>query len=73
MGREEELDAMSEADKETDILARVKEHEAIRITSRPAMAFWGAAIDHLKAEGKVKTDFIENYEGQYSYLLVTFP
>lgn len=73
MGRKEELDAMSEADKETDILKTVEEHEAIRITSRLGMAFWGAAIDRLKAAGKVETEFIENYEGQYSYLLVTFP
>lgn len=73
MEREEELDAMTEADKETDILARVKEHEAIRITSRPAMAFWGDAINRLETAGKVETEFIENYEGQYSYLLVTFP
>jgi len=71
MSRNDELDAMTEADKEADILKNIKQHGVIRITSRQAMGFWGTAIDRLEEAGKVKSEMIENYEGQYSYLQVS--
>ena len=71
MSRKEELDAMSEEDKQADILKNINEHGCIRITSRQAEAFWGPAVDALVDAGKVKSEFIENYEGQYSYYRVT--
>ena len=71
MGRSEELDAMSEADKKTDILERLKQHGAITISNRYQLAFWGGAINRLKEAGKVETTFTELYEEQYSYLRVT--
>lgn len=71
MGRSDELDAMSEADKEADILRNLREHGCVRLTSRPALAFWGAAVDRLVEAGKVQTELIEEYEAQYSYIKVT--
>lgn len=71
MTRNEELDAMTEADKEADILKNIKEHEVVRIQGRQAAAFWGGAIDSLTEAGKVKHELIENYEGQYSYIQVS--
>ena len=73
MGRSAELDAMSEADKEADILKNIEAHGMIRIEGRQALGFWGGALDSLTAAGKVKHEIIENYEGQYSYIKVTPP
>jgi len=73
MTRSEELDAMTEADKEADILKTIKDHGIVRIEGRQALAFWGGAIDSLKKAGKVEHELVENYEGQYSYIKVTFP
>lgn len=70
MGRKEELEAMSEEDKKEDLLKNIKEHGCIRITTRQAEAFWGAALNALIDEGKVKSEFVENYVGQYSYYKV---
>lgn len=64
---------MSEEDKERDLLAQLKEHEVLRIDTRPALAFWGGAIDRLEEAGKIKTEFHENYEQQYSYLRIWLP
>lgn len=71
MTRSEELDAMTETDKETDILENIRVHGMIRIEGRQALAFWGGAIDRLKAAGKVEHEHIEEYEDQYSYIKVT--
>ena len=71
MGRREELDAMSEAEKEADILKNIQAHGMIRIEGRQSLAFWGEALDSLKTAGKVKHELVENSEGQYSYLKVT--
>lgn len=54
MGRNEELDAMSEADKEKDILKSLDEHGCVRLTSRPAVSFWGAAVNALERRGASK-------------------
>jgi hypothetical protein len=74
MGRRSEaLDAMTEAGKEAEIIAQIEEHGCIRIEGRPALGFWGGAIQRLKDAGRVETEFVENYEGQYSYIKVTLP
>lgn len=69
MTREEELDKMSEADKQKDILKQIEEHGAIRITNKQAMGFWGAAIDALTDAGKVKHEMRDSCS-QSTYLLV---
>ena len=71
MTRSEELDVMSEADKEADLLKNIEAHGTIRIEGRQSLAFWGAAVDSLAAAGKVEHEHVENYEGQYSYIKVT--
>lgn len=73
MTRTEQLNAMTEADKQADILANIEEHGAVRITDRHMLAFWGEAVEALKREGKVVASHHENYEGQYSYILVELP
>ena len=71
MGRSEELDAMSEADKEADLLKSLREHGCVRLTGRSAVGFWGAAVDALREKGSVNVEHRENYEGQYSWIEVT--
>lgn len=72
MGRSKaELDAMSEEDKQADILKSLEEHGQIRIDTRPALAFWGAAVDALVEQGKIETEFIDLEEQQYSFYRVT--
>jgi hypothetical protein len=71
--RREQLDAMSEADKEKDLLKTIGESGAVRIDCRAAMAFWGSVVQRLEDAGRVKTRFVENWDGQYSYLEVTLP
>ena len=70
MTRSEELDAMSESDKETDLLKNIKEHGMIRIYGRGSLAFWGGALNSLVEAGTVKTELVENYDAQESYLKV---
>lgn len=70
MTRDEELDAMDTAGKKSDIISQITSHGAIRLTSKPAMAFWGDAVSELENEGLVTTEFIEEYAQQYSYLIV---
>lgn len=71
MGRREELDNMTEADKVADLISSLDQHGCIRIDNRHAMAFWGSAIQKLVDDGVAESELIENYEGQYSYLKVT--
>jgi len=69
--RSEQLDSMSDSDKERAILQGLREHGYVRITSRLALAFWGAAIDRLREAGEIETEMVENHEQQHSYLRVT--
>lgn len=71
MTRSEELDRMTEADKEIDILKQLEIWGSIRIDCKSAMGFWGGAIQRLEDAGRIQTRFVENYEDQYSYLKVT--
>jgi len=70
MTRDEELDAMDMAGKKADILKNIAANGAIRLTTRDAFSFWSDAVEELDEEGKVSTEFIEDYEQQYSYLVV---
>lgn len=70
MTRDQELDAMDMAGKKVDILARVVSHGAIRLTTKAAFAFWLEAVNELETEGLVASEFVEEYEAQYSYLVV---
>lgn len=70
MTRREELDAMSEEDKQADILKSITEAGCIRITSKPQAAFWMDAINALETAGKVKVTMRDNETQQYSYVLV---
>lgn len=69
MTRAEQLDQMTEADKQTDLLAKLDTCDFIRLDHRDQLAFWGAAIDVLVGKGLVTSKLIE-VEEQYSYLEV---
>lgn len=71
MTRSQDLDRMTESDKQADLLRAIERHGAVRLESRQAVGFWGAAVDALVAAGKVDVEKIESYEGQYSCLQVT--
>lgn len=65
MTRGEELDAMSEDDKESDIMRSLDEHGIIRIHNRQQLASWGAAVNRLSDDGKVDAEFVELEQESY--------
>lgn len=69
MTRNEQLDRMTEEDKQADLLQNIDAHGVVQITSRSALAFWGSAVDALVGKGLVTRNLIE-VEEQYSYLEV---
>lgn len=71
MTRSEQLNAMSEKDKEEDLLRSLAELGCVRLTTRQAVEFWGRAVDALVDAGKVEVRHRENYEQQYSWIEVT--
>jgi hypothetical protein len=66
MSRSQELDAMSEADKEADLLASIKKHGAVHMNRREQLAFWGGAIERLREAGKVTVRDTGSDEAQYT-------
>lgn len=70
MTRSEELDRMTEADKQADILKSVAQHGCIRFYGKQSVAFWAAAIDALDDAGKIDVQFKEDYDGQCSWIEV---
>lgn len=68
--RSEELDNMDLAAKKVDIMKNLTSHGTIRIDNRSSMEFWGEALNALESEDKVTSEFIENYDQQYSYVQV---
>lgn len=69
--RTSELDAMSEADKEADIMERIRQHGAVSIDRREQLGFWGAAIERLRARGEVQVREHGSDEQQWTSLEVT--
>ena len=65
MRRREELDAMSEDGKESDIMRSLDEHVVIRIHNRQQLAFWGATVNRLIDDGKVDAEFVELEQESY--------
>lgn len=73
MTRSEQLSAMTEEDKQADILANIQAHGCIRITNRVALGFWGEAAQALSDAGKVTVTFVDHPEDQCSELVITAP
>jgi hypothetical protein len=74
MGRQrtkEQLDAMSEADKEADILKALKEEGSIRLGSHRQIEFWGDAVGQLVDKGIAKVEDIGSDEAQWTCYEVT--
>jgi hypothetical protein len=71
MTRAEQLSAMTEEDKRADLLRSLEEYGCVRLTSRQAVQFWGAAVDWLADAGKVKVRDRVDHEGQYSWIEIT--
>lgn len=70
MTRDEELDAMDMEGKKSDVLSKISEHGAIRLTNKVQTEFWIDAVRELESDGLVVSQFIENYVQQYSYIIV---
>lgn len=69
MTRTQQLDRMSESDKQADLQAQLQSCDFIRLDHKSQLAFWGAAIAALEVKGFVTSKLIE-IEEQYSYLEV---
>lgn len=69
MTRTEQLDRMTEEDKQADLLDNLERCDFIRLERRDQLAFWSMAIETLVAKGLVTSEFIE-VEEQYSYIKV---
>ena len=66
--RSRHLDAMTEEDKQADILASLaKPGSFLRIEGRQSLGFWGAAVAALEGAGKITVEFVDLREEQCSY------
>lgn len=71
--RSEQLDRMTEEDKQADILENIQKHGCIRIHTRQQLQFWYNAIQKLADDGTIRVENVVKYDDQYSYIKVTAP